>query len=131
MNKRTGTGLGPNTYGVMECAECGCRAFQIISKKDNESHVRKGKRLTQYHCLQCGERHGSIASNLCDLGEEGWRDIPSCGITLDRDDEINDAGWLKWDGLNRIIRYWKREHKQAESYAKTLEAMMGIDNDLN
>ncbi len=50
---------------------------------------------------------------------------------MDRDDQINNAGWLKWDGLNRIIRYWKREHRQSESYAKTLEAMMGIDNDLN
>ena len=118
----------------MECSACNCRAFQIISIKDNESYVRRGKRLTEYHCLECGEVNRSIASNLHDLGRYGWREIPNQGVYLDmthEDHDINQAGWLKWPRLDRVLLAYTRVHARMESYGRMMEAMMRTENDIN
>ena len=128
IKNRNETGLGPNKYGVMECSECDCRAFQIISLKDNESFIRRGKRKTEYRCLNCGEAHNSIASNLYDLGEYGWRQIPSGGLILDRT-EINEANWLKWHSLNQLIRWYVRDHKRMQKYGSLVDSMLELDID--
>ena len=123
------TGLGPNTWGVMGCSKCGCRAFQILSLKDNESHVRRGKRTNWFVCLECGHQNDSIAQNIEDLGQD-WQQIKgrSTGIMLDTDEEISDHNWLKWPRLSRAIKSWIHQKRQAESYGRTLDAMMIIEN---
>ena len=129
---RKETGLGPNKYGVMECGECNCRAFQIISIKDNESFVRRGKRRTEYRCLGCGETHNSIASNLYDLGQYGWREIPENGVYLDLthdDHNINESGWLKWPRLNRVLLAYTSTHARMKQYGRMMDSMMELDVD--
>ena len=113
----------------MECSQCECRAFQIMSMKDNESHVRRGKRINWFVCLGCGHHHQSIAQNINDLGTD-WQQIKGRhgGIMLDTDEEISEHNWLKWDQLSKVIKRWIFQKRQSESYGRTLDAMMTIEN---
>jgi len=94
-------------YEVMECGNCGCRAFSMTRTRDANSTVRGHVWNTDYNCLGCGEK--SVTNNKGIEGNHNKLERVSVThkelIEVENVDFIDaaDSIALNWPALTRMM----------------------------
>ena len=107
--KKNQTGFNLD-YEIMECGNCGCRAFTMTRWRDTDSRVRGHVWNTEYNCMECGEKSVTNNKNLEGSYNKLERvSVSKTEINLFEMCEIGDGDdesslLLNWPQLTRTVR---------------------------
>lgn len=100
-------------YEIMECGNCGCRAFTMTRWRDADSKVRGHVWNTNYNCLECGELSITNNKNL----EGSHNKLERVSVNKNAVDELESFGQYL-DAESTSVLNWPTMTKAVNRIAK-------------